>query len=177
MNIKKAGIVQLVFELLKDSQYFLKEAEKHQSNEMLQQRFIRASIISAWSGFEGWINKTCSDFAKTIPNLGIHGIGFLLEKRIELKKGQFELTNSDKYESIENKMEYLLRRFANYTLDKSTKSWKNFVQAKIIRDSIAHPKEGRGTVYSLSDGILTIDTLRQFLNLLSKRIYRSNRTF
>jgi hypothetical protein len=91
--------------------------------------------------------------------------------------GQFELTNSDKYESIENKMEYLLRRFANYTLDKSTKSWQNFVQAKIIRDSIAHPKEGRETVYSLSDGILTINTLRQFLNLLSKKIYRSNRTF
>jgi hypothetical protein len=41
MNTKKTNIVQLVFELLKDSQYFLKEAEKHHSNQMLQQRLIR----------------------------------------------------------------------------------------------------------------------------------------
>lgn len=177
MKTKKTNIVHLVFELLKDSQYFIKEAEKHHSNQILQQRFIRASIISAWSGFEGWVNKTCSDFAKTIPNLGVNDIGFLLEKRIELKMGQFELTNSPKYESIENKMEYLLRRFASYTIDKSTKNWQSFTQIKIIRDSIAHPKEGRETVYSISDGVLTINTLRQFLNLLSKKIYRSNRIF
>ncbi|MBI5021732.1 MAG: hypothetical protein HZB59_09860 [Ignavibacteriales bacterium] len=173
MKAKKMSIVKLVFDLIEDSNYFLKEAEKLENNSSVQQRFLRASLLSVWSGFEGWINKTCSDLAKTITDITVHEKGFLVEKRIEMKNGLFVLTNSDKYETIENKVDYLLRNFGNRRLDKSNKHWQNFKFVKELRDSIVHPKKINPPHLSISNVRLAIETIKYYLQLLSIRIYKT----
>jgi hypothetical protein len=171
--MKRTKIVKVVFELFEDSNYFMNEAKKCDQDSSSQQRFVRASILSAWAGFEGWINKTCFDLAKTLKNLTVHDRGFLLEKKVELKNGLFNLSNSDNYETIEHKIEFLVINIAHGRLDKKNRYWKNFKAVKGIRDSIVHPKETRNMACSIVDCDLTIETLKYYIALLAKKVYKS----
>lgn len=94
-------IVEMINDLLQDSKYFLIEAKKHASRSVTAFRYNKAAILFAWAGFEGWLNKSCLDFATNLNDLSIHEKGFLSEKKVELKKGGFSISNSDKYESYD----------------------------------------------------------------------------
>lgn len=170
--MKGQKLVSLVYDLIEDSTYFLHEAEKlDRPNVQQKERLIRASILAAWAGFEGWINKTASDFATSMKGLQDLERAFLIEKRVELKSGQFTISNSDKYESTENKMEFLIVTLAGKKLDKSDKYWVDFGRAKKVRDSIVHPKVDHRVTFTIDDARLTFGTLEYYRKLLSKRLY------
>ncbi len=170
---------ELVNNLFQDSKFFLQECKTHSENKPFKGTFARAAILTVWSGFEGWVNKTCQEFSKKTKDLSINEIGFLRERRIKLKKGEFVLTKADKYENIENKIEFLLKRFANKKLDKGGKDWIDFKRAKSLRDSIVHPKLGadRSKTFTMADAELTHNILSSFLKLLAKEIYGTKLTF
>ncbi len=171
--MKKQKLISLVFNLINDSNYFLLEAEKLDAkNISKKERLIRASILTAWAGFEGWINKTAFDFAQSMSHLSEVERGVLMEKRVELKNGKFLLTNNDKYESTENKMEFLVTTVAGRVFDKSNKYWKDFKEIKKIRDSIVHPKMNHRTSFNETHARMTISTLRYYQKLLSKKLYK-----
>lgn len=165
------SLVHFVFELFNDSKFFLNEAKKFDESSKTSQKYLRASILSAWAGFEGWINKTCFDFAKTYNDLTEHEIAFLLEKRVELKDGNFKKTNSDKFESVENRLEFLLKRIGNYSIDKSTQHWNSFKNIKKIRDTIVHPKGTVNTDLNIKVTNETLQTLNYYLELTGKKLY------
>lgn len=172
MSKSNKNIVDFVFELFDDSRYFLSQSKLTKRNET----YLRASILTAWAGFEGWVNKTCLDFDSTLKDLTLLEHSFLQEKKIEFKKGHFELTNADKYESTENKLEFLITTIARSNLDKATKSWSDFQNVKGFRDAIVHPKLGRKIKFTINEAELTIDTLAHYLNLLSKKLYGNKLT-
>jgi hypothetical protein len=127
--MKKQKLLSLIIDLFQDSQFFIVEARKQEGSDN-HKRYIRASILTAWAGFEGWLNKTSLDFEQSFRGLTVHEKGLLKEKRIELKLGEFIITNSDKYESIDTKIEFLARKFAGKRLDRSTKNGKIFKTQK-----------------------------------------------
>jgi hypothetical protein len=165
-------IINFISDLLEDSKFFLIEAKKQPSTNLIRKRYLRASILFAWAGFEGWINKSCFDFSENLQNLSLHERAFLIEKRVETRKGEFHISNSDKYESTEEKIEFLLTTIAKKSLDKSTKYWQDFKEIKHYRDSLIHPKKGR--TFKVNDDIAekTLITLVHFLDLLSRRLYK-----
>jgi hypothetical protein len=168
------NIVQVIISLFEDSKFFLLEAQKRAVQDPITERYIKASLLLAWAAFEGWINKTSLDFANSFKDLSIHEKAFLQEKRVNVDKGQFRISNGDKYESIENKLEFLLVTIAKSNLDKSTKHWQDFVNAKELRDSLVHLKESRLNDYKISIADDTIKVLTYYLNVLSKKIYNTN---
>lgn len=177
--MESVDLVKFIFKLLSDSKLFLQQSKICSGNEEKEQRLATASILCAWAGFEGWINKTCQDLAKSSRNLLINEIGFLKEKRVEFIKGEFVVGKSHKHESAENKMEFLLKRFGGVKLDKGNKDWANFKRIKSLRDSIVHPKMGEERIkkFSAKDAELTWDTLISYLKLLLKKIYKTKVTF
>jgi hypothetical protein len=170
--MKKQKMVSFIFELYDDSSFFLNEAKKLDEGDERQYRFIRASILSAWAGFEGWINETASDFETSVGGLSIHERGFLIEKRIELDKGTFCIAHADKYESIENKIEFLAMRFGKHRLDKSTKKWQEFKNVKGKRDCILHPKIKHDIDFSIEDAENTISVLTYYRNWLTRLLFK-----
>ncbi|MFA5804130.1 MAG: hypothetical protein WC879_05765 [Melioribacteraceae bacterium] len=168
------NIVQVITSLFEDSKYFLLEAQKHAVQDPITDRYIKASLLLAWAAFEGWINKTSLDFAKSFKDLSVNEKAFLQEKRVNMDKGQFRISNGDKYESIENKLEFLLVTIAKSNLDKSTKHWQDLLNAKELRGSLVHPKESRLIEYKIHMADDTIKVLSYYLNVLSKKIYDKN---
>lgn len=173
MNENKR-IIHLIDNLFYDSKFFLLESKKKISDKESSTRFIKASILLSWAGFEGWINKSCMDFSKTFKEITIHEKAFLIEKKVELKKGEFTITNSDKYESTENKIEFLINTIAKSHLDKSNIHWMEFKEIKIIRDSLVHPKIGKNTEFNIKSAEKTIKILLYYINLLSKKLYNKS---
>jgi hypothetical protein len=165
------NIVQVITSLFEDSKYFFLEAQKRAVHDEISERFIKASILLSWAAFEGWINKTSLDFAKSSKELSTHEKAFLFEKRVSLEKGQFKISGADKYESSESKLEFLLTTIAKSNLDKSTKHWQEFLEAKKVRDSLIHPKDSRFEEYSIQKAEDTIKILSYYLNVLSNKIY------
>ncbi|MFN0157086.1 MAG: hypothetical protein ACKVRP_03320 [Bacteroidota bacterium] len=171
MSTKNIKIVDFIWGLFDDVDFFLLEAEKNETNLQSRQRYLRVSVLCAWAAFEGWINKTCYDFAITDKSLGICERAFLLEKRVLLDKGEFAVGNADKYESTEAKFEFLLRRFGRLKLDKSTTQWLRYETAKKLRDSIVHPKRDRTTELEIEVVKQAVDSMKSYINLMSKKIY------
>ncbi len=168
------NIVQVITSLFEDSKFFLLEAQKHAERDSITDRYIKASLLLAWAAFEGWINKTCLDIANRFNDLSVNERAFLQEKRVNLDKGQFKISNGDKYESIENKLEFLLVTIAKSNFDKSTRHWRDLLIAKELRDSLVHPKESRLIDYKIHMAEDTIKVLSYYLNILSKKIYNKN---
>jgi len=177
MTSRDNNIVDFIFTLFDDSKSFLMSAKTNSIDLELSEKLSRASVLVAWAGFEGWINKTCYDFAESSSDLSVFEKGFLLEKRVEIKNGQFVLQNSDKYETSENKLEFLLKRFANHNLDKQSSHWQNFRESKSLRDSIIHPKKDRKLKVVINDAEKNLKVLQYYLNLLSKKLYRRTHRF
>ncbi len=167
-------LVGFINNLFVDSKFFLIESKKQIHNMELSSRYTKASMLFAWAAFEGWINKTSLDFSITMKRLTVHERAFLTEKRIELKNGVFQLTNSIKYESNQEKLEFLLSSIAKTKLNKSTKHWQDFQEIKKLRDSLVHPKLGSETSFNIEKAEKTIEVLVYYLNLLSKKLYNKN---
>ena len=177
MSSKEYNVVNFIFTLFEDSKSFLMNAKSKCDDPELSERYARASVLVAWAGFEGWLHKTCYDFAESSLDLSVFERGFLLEKKIELKNGQFVIQNAVKYESSENKLEFLLTRFANYNIDKQSLHWKDFKECKDLRDSVIHPKKNRKLKVNINDAEKNLKTLQYYLNLLSKKLYKKTLKF
>lgn len=171
MNRKELDITDFIISLFRDADHFLLESEKYGNDLPLQQRYLRVSILCAWAGFEGWLNKSCNDFLNTDNSLQIIEKGFLSEKKINLEKGEFIIGSVDKYESTESKIEFLLHRFGQKKLDKSTVRWQTYQRAKSIRDSIIHPKHERAEEFTLDNVKRSVKVLKEYLNLVSKILF------
>lgn len=168
---KQYRVVDFIFALFEDSKFFLNQAKINNTKNSLAERYARASVIISWAAFEGWINKTCEDFAQTSSNLSTLEVGFLKEKKVEIKNGEFVISNTDKYETTENRIEFLLRTFANYKIDKSKIYWQNYKLSKNLRDSIMHPKINKVSIIDIQSAETNLNTLKYFIEILSKKLY------
>ncbi|MBK6912442.1 MAG: hypothetical protein IPH11_01710 [Ignavibacteriales bacterium] len=170
--IKKSyKVVDLIFSLFEDSKFFLNQAKINNANDNISERYSRASVIVSWAAFEGWINKTCDDFAETSTSLSVSESGFLKEKKVELKNGEFVVSRIDKYETTENKLEFLLRKFTDSKIDKSQIYWQNYKFSKDLRDSIMHPKKSKSAFIDIQSAETNFNTLKYFIDLLSRKLY------
>ena len=172
MNLDK-----FVKDLINDSKYFLDKAKEiiDKKNKL---RYIKAVITTIWSALEGWINCVSSDFV-LLPEtkLQLHEKAFLLEKKFELtKRGEFKITEQDQYNSIEDKILFLLKRFGNYEINKNSKLWNDFKITKKLRDALVHPKSERIETKNLTikNAEISIDSVIEILKLLTVKIYRRN---
>lgn len=163
-----------VKELILDSRYFLEKAKDTNDNK-IKNRYIKAVITTIWAALEGWINCVSSDFVLlSEEKLHLHERAFLKEKQIALnKKGKFEITNRDKYNSTEDKLLFLLYTFGNYEIDKNTKFWSDFKKIKKLRDGLIHPKEGKVDMKSITikNAETAINSVVEVLILLTQKIY------
>lgn len=101
--------------------------------------YYRASVFCAASSMEAFINFIGDTF-KQGNTLDKNEIAFLNDKILEVipSKGMFE--ERVKYNSIDGKLKFIIKRF-NVPIDTATlKEWQNFLKFKDLRDSLVHPK-------------------------------------
>ncbi len=129
-------------ELLQASKSFLIEAKADGITLPEAQRCFRASITHAFFFLEAEINYIAAHF-KDHPDFDLSERSLLSEKEIRIDKGVFFLSHVDKFFRMEDKIEFLLARFAGH-LSKHKGSWFADLRLSIqLRNSIVHPKDVR----------------------------------
>lgn len=177
MKKSKENFAEIIFDLFTDSSEFLRMAEINEDETDVCQRFCRASILASWAGFEAWINKTCVDFANNDNKLTLLERALLLERRVNFEHGVFSISNSIKYESVENRLEFLIAKYGKQKIRKNTPQWNRFKESKKIRDSITHPKVQSQTFVDIVEAKDNLHVLKHYLKFASKQIYNKIPSF
>jgi len=169
-------------ELLEDAQWFFEQADSAQ-NAQNKERFSIASILFSFIALESFINNMMSDFT-VLPSglLTPHEQGFLAEKVVELadsgkNAGKFEVTNKQRYQSLEYKIMFLVARFSKDAVDKGSTLWQRFQKMKDIRDSLTHPRKDVIQVPSSKDASEAISVSKEIIELVSEKVWKKKVQF
>jgi hypothetical protein len=141
------------------------------------------AIIIAWSAIESFVNNRCSDL-NSLPNdmFQLHERAFLLEKRLRFEDkganiGKFVLEGQE-YHTLENKIFFLLSRMGSKKTElKGEILWVRFQKFKEVRDSLVHPRKSRQPDLQPDDVRNHIETAKELIQEISKRIWRKPLAF
>jgi hypothetical protein len=90
--------------------------------------------------FEAHINSIAADFLVR-QELTILDKSILSEREFRLADGEFVLADGLKMYRINERVEFLHRRFSGTPLDKSQAFWPQFKSALSLRNELTHPKQ------------------------------------
>ena len=102
-------------------------------------------------------------------------MALLIDKKFALRNGHFEILSQDEYHRIEDKLRYLICKFAPDFDIASNSAWPQFAEFKKFRDSITHPRNQDDEVpikdYQriIKSGLSSIITI---MNYLSQGIFK-----
>lgn len=158
---------------LEDSYYFADHASEF-TEERDQKRYYRASIFCAASGLEAFLNFLGDTFAQG-GVFHAYEVALLTDKKFGLRHGHFDLLPQDEYHRIEDKLRYLISKFAPDFDISLNPAWPQFLEFKKFRDSITHPRQDEDEVdikdyqRMIESGLSSIITI---MNYLSKGIFK-----
>lgn len=106
--------------LLEQAKRFLEKAEN--DDEPGQSAYLHASLLLAFCALEAHLNAIASDFVQR-SDLDLLSMSILCEREIKLENGRFEITNGLKIFRLEDRIEFLHRKFSGQEIDKSNSWW------------------------------------------------------
>lgn len=109
------------------------------TNEREAKRYLRASLFYAVSAVEAFVNYL-ADALNVSGLVEPYEYAFLLDRKFAMEKGQFQVLNQPDFHRLEDKLKFMIWRFApDFDFAKDC-LWSNFLEFKRFRDSITHPK-------------------------------------
>jgi hypothetical protein len=134
-----------------------------------KEAYLHAALNLGFCSLEGHLNAIAEDFL-TRDDLSPHERSILLEKRVELEKGFFTVTNTTQIYRLEDRLLFLCNRFSKKKpLDLTASYWGQFKEALKLRNELTHPKEpARVTQTSVERALLAI---LQLLDVAYRRIF------
>ncbi len=87
-----------------------------------QQANLHAALMLAFCSLEAHTNAIAADFAAVDTSLSVHEKAFLLEKDVRMVKGRFEMTSTLKAMRLEDRIQFLHRRYSCHPID-TTEVW------------------------------------------------------
>jgi len=124
-------------QLLEEAKRFLEKAKS--TDDPGQSAYLHAALTLGVCALEAHVNSVCDDFL-TRSELTILDRAILAEKNYELKNGEFKLTERLKIYRLEDRIEFLFRRFSKTPIDKQSGWWEQLQATFLARNSLSHPK-------------------------------------
>ena len=122
-----------------DSNYFFKKANEEKEKED-KIRYYRASIFLSASALEAFINYIGETF-KGNENLPRLERDFLQDLLTEIEPSKATMITREKYQTLENKIKFLVAKFTVNLDFGSAPEWSHFKDSKNFRDKLVHPRE------------------------------------
>ena len=155
--------------LLEQAKRFLEKAESQ--DDPGKTSYLHASLLLAFCSLEAHVNAIASDFVQR-TDLDLLTMSILCEKETDLKNGKFGLTNKLKIYRLEERIEFLHRKFSGHEIDKSSSWWSQLKEGLQLRNDITHPRDkavvGKDVV---KNSILSII---EVIDVLYFAVYRKN---
>ncbi|MDC0760575.1 hypothetical protein POF51_07725 [Brevibacillus sp. AG] len=130
-------------EYLFDANEFLQKADSLSEQE--SKKYYRASIFYIFSAIEAFVNYI-GDTIEKGGGAQQFEVAFLTDRKFGLEKDEFKITPKSEYHKIEEKLRYLIKKYAKNTNIINTNSWANFKDFKKLRDSIVHPRASEDSI-------------------------------
>lgn len=127
---------QILFE---EAKRFLEKAKTERKEEG-RKAYLHAALNLGFCSLEAHINAIADDFLVR-SDLDVLERSILSERDFSLKDGKHHLTESLKMYRLEDRVQFIHRRFSGKPLDKSTPWWTDLKEGLKLRNKLTHPKE------------------------------------
>jgi hypothetical protein len=154
--------------LLEESKHFLEKSQV-ETNEDGKLAYLHASLALGFSALEAHVNGIADDFL-TRKDLPIMEQSLLAEQDFKLENGEFSLTGQLRMYRLEDRIQFLYRKFSGEPLDKNASWWSELKAGINLRNKLTHPKEAPRIDEAAIQRVLNaiIDTL----DALYKAVYK-----
>lgn len=119
--------------------YHLACKSEADGNERDAKMYYRASIFCAASAMEAFMNFL-GDTLKKGNALDIYQLAFINDKTLEFAPAKLKVQEKVKYNAIDEKVKFIIKRFDVPITISTSSDWTNFLNFKELRDSLIHPK-------------------------------------
>lgn len=153
--------------LLEEAKCFLEKADAT-SEEDAERAFLHAALMLAFCALEAHVNSVADEIAMR-STVSIHSKGVLLEKRVELKRGEFVLQTGTQISRLPDRILMLHQLGSKPNVDGSW--YSRLTTALDLRNKLTHPK----AVPALSAGSVrkAIEAVIETLDELYKAVYKT----
>lgn len=124
-------------QLLEEAKRFLEKAKG--TSDPGQSAYLHAALTLGVCALEAHVNSVCDDFL-TRNDLSVLDRSILSERNHELLGGEFKITDRLKMFRLEDRIEFLFRRFSTTPLDKQSSWWGQLQATFSTRNNLSHPK-------------------------------------
>jgi len=125
--------------LLEEAKRFLEKA-KSESRQSGQTAYLHAALLLGFAALEAHLNSVADDFSHR-KELPILEQSILFEKRFTLDNGKLSLTKGLKMYRLEDRIQFIYRRFSGKPINKQAKWWANLKQGIRLRNELIHAKQ------------------------------------
>ncbi len=134
--------------------------------------YLHASLSLASSSLEAHINSICEDFLVR-DDLTILERSILAEKEYRLDGGEFLLGDGLRIYRVTERVEFLMKRFANRSVDKTKGWWPSMKEALRLRNQLTHPKSAVTITPDSVEKVLrgVIDTVDALFSAIYRKPY------
>lgn len=155
-------------QLLEEAKRFLEKAVCEADAEG-KAAYLHAALSLVFSALEAHVNSIADDFLVR-DDLSLLDRSILSERDVQLDNGQHVLTDRLRMYRLEDRIEFLYRRFCGALLDKNSAVWSRFKSGLNLRNRLTHPKEAAEITEQLTRQALT--AVVDLLDLLYRGIYK-----
>ncbi len=124
--------------LLEEAKRFLEKASEA-SDADAETAFLHAATMLGFCALEAHVNSIADDFVG-MDGLSAHEKAVLLEQDVQMKDGEFVLVNRLKMVRLEERIEFLHRRFSGKPINGSESWWSELKAGLKLRNDLTHPK-------------------------------------
>jgi hypothetical protein len=158
--------------LFEEAKRFLEKA-KAARDETSAVAFLHAAVMIGFGAFEAHINAIADEMLSR-DGVSVHDQSVLAERGVELADGDFKLTKSLRMQRLEDRVQFLCKRFSSRPIDKAQSYWSGFKDALNIRNRLTHPKAPLQPI-TCTEAERMICSQLEVLNIVYKSVY--NRRF
>lgn len=163
-----ADIDDFATNLLEEAKRFLERARESQCSDVKSPN-LHAALMLAFCGFEAHVNAIADELANH-ANVSVHEKALLLERDVRLEDGEFVLKPGLRMVRLEDRVEFLHRRFSGSLIDHSETWWGALGAAVKLRNELTHPK---GVPVITEPAVRRgIEAIIDTLNALYQAVYR-----
>jgi len=158
------------FELLEQAKQFREKAKK-EKNPFGIKAYRHACLLITICSLEAYINGISEELTLA-HGFPIHVKGVLLEKKVRLNKGVFEITNNLMMSRLTEKIEILYKRYCKKNLTDSETWWPILQNGIDLRNKLTHPKEKVELTDEFLEKLLL--SIIECLSTLYKGVYKTS---
>lgn len=125
--------------LLEEAKRFLEKAVSEPVGDA-KEAYLHGALLLGFASFEAHLNSMAADFL-VLSDLSPLDRSILSESDIQLDDGEFVVTARLKMYRLEDRIQFIHRRFSGSPLDRSSPVWSAFKAGLQLRNQLTHPKE------------------------------------